>query len=111
MAASYGADSVVKFLMERGADVTIRDTSLRSMLHAAVGDVKSMEALLQVKVFTVIMMIDRCFHEIVQRFQDRFDRWKWKRALKTEPPFVSAHTFCASLVSSEIFGFLKEFAN
>jgi len=47
MAASYGADSVVKFLMERGADVTIRDTSLRSMLHAAVGDVKSMEALLQ----------------------------------------------------------------
>ena len=49
MAASYGADSVVKLLMERGADVTIRDTSLRSMLHAAVGDVKSMEALLQVR--------------------------------------------------------------
>lgn len=48
MAASYGANSVVKLLMERDADVTIRDTSLRSMLHAAVGDVKSMEALLQV---------------------------------------------------------------
>lgn len=48
MAASYGADKVVKLLMERDADVTIRDTSLRSILHAAVGDVESMEALLQV---------------------------------------------------------------
>ena len=64
MAASYGADSVVKFLMERGADVTIRDTSLRSMLHAAVGDVKSMEALLQVKVVTVIMMIEGVFMKL-----------------------------------------------
>lgn len=47
MAASYGASSAVHLLMERGADVTIRDTSLRSVLHAGVGDVKSMEALLQ----------------------------------------------------------------
>lgn len=49
-AANYGADGVVKLLMERGADVTIRDTSLKSVVHAAVGDVKSMDALLQVKV-------------------------------------------------------------
>lgn len=55
MAASYGADSVVEVLMERGADVTIRDTSLKSMLHAAVGDFKSMEALLQVRAVRVIM--------------------------------------------------------
>ena len=50
MAASYGASSAVHLLMERGADVTIRDTSLRSVLHAGVGDVKSMEALLQVNI-------------------------------------------------------------
>ena len=50
MAARYNAANVVQLLMDRGADVTIRDTSLRSMLHAAVGDVKSMEALLQVTV-------------------------------------------------------------
>ncbi|XP_068726083.1 transient receptor potential cation channel subfamily A member 1-like [Montipora capricornis] len=47
LAARYNAANVVQLLMDRGVDVTIRDTSLRSMLHAAVGDVKSMEALLQ----------------------------------------------------------------
>lgn len=46
-AANYGAHNVVKLLMDRGADVTVRDTMLKSVLHAAVGDVKSMEALLQ----------------------------------------------------------------
>ncbi|XP_073259061.1 transient receptor potential cation channel subfamily A member 1-like [Porites lutea] len=46
-AASYGASSVVKLLMEREADVTIRDTSLKSIIHAAVGDSKSMEYLLE----------------------------------------------------------------
>lgn len=34
--------------MQRGADVTIRDVTLKSVVHAAVGDHKSMEALLQV---------------------------------------------------------------
>lgn len=40
--------------MDRGADVTVRDTMLKSVLHAAVGDVKSMEALLQVKVAALL---------------------------------------------------------
>ena len=39
---------MVKLLMGRGADVTIRDVALKSVVHAAVGDYKSMEALLQV---------------------------------------------------------------
>lgn len=39
---------MVKLLMERGADVTIRDVTLKSVVHAAVGDHKSMEALLEV---------------------------------------------------------------
>lgn len=39
---------MVKLLMQRGADVTIRDVTLKSVVHAAVGDYKSMEALLQV---------------------------------------------------------------
>lgn len=39
---------MVKLLMQRGADVTIRDVTLKSVVHAAVGDHKSMEALLQV---------------------------------------------------------------
>lgn len=46
-AANYGAHSVVKLLMDHGADVTVRDIMLKSVVHAAVGDVKSMEALLQ----------------------------------------------------------------
>ena len=44
---------MVNLLMEREADVTIRDTSLKSIIHAAVGDSKSMESLLQVKVAIV----------------------------------------------------------
>ena len=47
-AANYGADAMVKLLMQRGADVIIRDVTLKSVVHAAVGDHKSMEALLQV---------------------------------------------------------------
>jgi len=34
--------------MESGADVTIRDIELRSVLHAAVGHPSAMEVLLQV---------------------------------------------------------------
>ena len=49
MAAENGANDVVKLLMERGAEVTIRDTELRSVLHAAVGHPRAMEALLQVR--------------------------------------------------------------
>ena len=48
-AASHGAVDVVKLLMERGADVTIRDTELQSVLHAAVGHPRVMEILLQVR--------------------------------------------------------------
>ena len=47
-AADYGAVDVVKLLMERGADVTIRDIELQSVLHAAVGHPRAMEILLQV---------------------------------------------------------------
>lgn len=50
LAASYGANSVVTFLMNKGADVTIRDTMLKSVVHAAVGDATSMAYLLQVSV-------------------------------------------------------------
>lgn len=35
--------------MDRGADVTIRDTELQSVLHAAVGHPRAMEVLLQVR--------------------------------------------------------------
>ena len=52
MAADQGAVDVVKLLMERGADVTIRDTELQSVLHAAVGHPRAMEALLQVRART-----------------------------------------------------------
>lgn len=48
-AADNGAVDVVNLLMERGADVTIRDTELQSVLHAAVGHPRAMEALLQVR--------------------------------------------------------------
>ena len=36
--------------MNKGADVTIRDTMLKSVVHAAVGDAASMAYLLQVSV-------------------------------------------------------------
>jgi len=39
---------MVELLMSRGADVTIRDVTLKSVVHAAVGDYKAMKALLQV---------------------------------------------------------------
>ena len=48
-AADKGAADVVKLLMDRGADVTIRDTELQSVLHAAVGHPRAMEVLLQVR--------------------------------------------------------------
>ena len=48
-AADKGAADVVKLLMDRGADVTIRDTELQSVLHAAVGHPRAMEVLLLVR--------------------------------------------------------------
>lgn len=39
--------------MNKGADVTIRDTMLKSVVHAAVGDATSMAYLLQVTVVIV----------------------------------------------------------
>lgn len=48
MAAENGAFDAVTLLMERGADVTIRDTELRSVLHVAVGHPRVIENLLQV---------------------------------------------------------------
>ena len=48
-AADKGAADVVKLLMDHGADVTIRDTELQSVLHAAVGHPRAMEVLLQVR--------------------------------------------------------------
>ena len=48
LAAENGAVDVLKLLMERGADVTIRDIELRSVLHGAVGHPHAMEVLLQV---------------------------------------------------------------
>ena len=48
MAAENGAVDVLRLLMERGADVTIRDIELRSVLHGAVGYPNAMEVLLQV---------------------------------------------------------------
>lgn len=48
LAAENGAVDVLKLLMESGADVTIRDIELRSVLHAAVGHPHAMEVLLQV---------------------------------------------------------------
>ena len=47
-AAYHGSVDVVNLLMDRGADVTIRDTDLQSVLHAAVGHPRAMEVLLQV---------------------------------------------------------------
>ena len=50
LAASAGGTDTVKLLMDRGADVTLKDVELRSPLHVAIADGNSstMEALLKV---------------------------------------------------------------
>ena len=50
LAASAGGTDTVQLLMDRGADVTLKDVELRSPLHAAIadGDSSTMEALLKV---------------------------------------------------------------
>ena len=56
LAASAGGTATVKLLMDRGADITLKDVELRSPLHAAIvdGDSSTMEALLKV-IRSVIM--------------------------------------------------------
>ena len=49
MAAASGATESVRLLMERGADVTVKDYGMTSMLHAAVGCAETIEVLLQVR--------------------------------------------------------------
>ena len=50
LAASAGGTDTVQLLMDRGADVTLKDVELRSPLHVAIADGNSstMEALLKV---------------------------------------------------------------
>ena len=50
LAASAGGTATVQLLMDRGADVTLKDVELRSPLHIALadGDSSTMEALLKV---------------------------------------------------------------
>ena len=50
LAASAGGTATVQLLMDRGADVTLKDVELRSPLHVAIADGNSstMEALLKV---------------------------------------------------------------
>ena len=50
LAASAGGTATVQSLMDRGADITLKDVELRSPLHVAIADGNSstMEALLKV---------------------------------------------------------------
>ena len=48
LAASNGASDTVKLLLERGADVTVKDMGMSTMLHAAVGSADTIEVLLKV---------------------------------------------------------------
>ena len=51
MAASVGGTETTQLLMDKGADVTLKDVELRSPLHAATGHFKTMEVLLKVVFF------------------------------------------------------------
>lgn len=48
LAASVGATETVQLLMDRGADITLKDVELRSPLHVAIGNTATMEALMKV---------------------------------------------------------------
>ena len=65
MAAENGAFDAVTLLMDRGADVTIRDTELRSVLHVAVGHPRVIENLLQVRNYknSVLSQVCLVLHE------------------------------------------------
>ena len=50
LAASVGGTATVQLLMDRGADITLKDMELHSPLHVAIGQENStMEALIKVK--------------------------------------------------------------
>ena len=44
-----GGTETVHLLMDRGADVTLKDVELRSVLHAAIGNSSTMEVLTKVR--------------------------------------------------------------
>ena len=48
LAASVGGTETVQLLMDRGADLTLKDMELRSALHVAIGNTNTMEALMKV---------------------------------------------------------------
>ena len=49
LAASVGGTETVQLLMDRGADITLKDVELRSPLHVAIGNSATMEALIKVR--------------------------------------------------------------
>lgn len=48
LAASVGGTETVQLLMDRGADITLKDVELRSPLHVAIGNSATMEVLIKV---------------------------------------------------------------
>ena len=52
-AASVGGTDSVKLLLDKGADVTIKNIDLQSAVRVAVGHTSTMDALLQVRQTTV----------------------------------------------------------
>ena len=48
LAASVGGTETVQLLMDRGADITLKDVEMRSPLHVAIGNSATMEALIKV---------------------------------------------------------------
>ena len=48
LASLVGGTATVQLLMDRGADITLKDVELRSPLHVAIGNTPTMEALVKV---------------------------------------------------------------
>ena len=48
LAASVGGTATIQVLMDRGADITLKDVELRSPLHVAIGHSSAMEVLTKV---------------------------------------------------------------
>ena len=48
LASSVGGTETVQLLMDRGADITLKDVELRSPLHVAIGNSATMEVLMKV---------------------------------------------------------------
>ena len=51
LASKHGATEAVQLLVDKGADIVVRDVNLQSVMHAAVGFHSTMEILLQVGIF------------------------------------------------------------